>query len=442
MWKWFLAIFIVLVAGCGGGAYWMYSSGKFDELKAQLMPGSKPLAVRIEKVTKGDLVRTVSAPGLTEPKTKVSISAQVSARIVALPFREGQDVRAGDVLVRMDARDLAANLDSANAQLKSEQARLEGAKASLVNAESELVRRRNLYETKDISKAELDTAEEQYLRLESSKNMAEFSIEIAKANIQRAEKDLDNAVITAPFDGTIVKLNAEVGELVVVGTLNNAASVIMEMADLSTMLIKAKVDEANVAPVKPGQNAKVFFNAYDEEKFDATVERVRLQRQKDTDGTSFFETELLVHVPPGRRLMWGLTSNCDIEVERIRDAIKVPSQAILDRPVDELPASIRESSPNVDKNKKFARVVYVFKDGKAVTVPVSIGPSDLTHTVILAGLEEGQQIVTGPFKQLIGMKEGQTILDESTQPKTGPGGAPLPAQPKTAEAPAKTAGAT
>ncbi|HLO42320.1 MAG TPA: efflux RND transporter periplasmic adaptor subunit [Phycisphaerales bacterium] len=416
MWKWFLAVFIVLVGLCGGGAYWMHTSGKFEELRTQFMPGAKPVVVRIEKVSRGDLVRTVSAPGLTEPKTKVAISAQVSARIIGLPFREGQDVKAGDVLVRLDARDLQANLDSAKAQLKSEEASLEGAKASLASAESELIRRRNLYETKDISKAELDTAEEAYLRAESAKNMAEFSIEIARANITRAEKDLDNAVITAPFDGTVVKLNAEVGELVVVGTLNNAGSVIMEMADLSTMLIKAKVDEANVAPVKPGQNAKVFFNAFDEEKFDATVERVRLQRQQDTDGTAYFETELLVHVPQGRRLMWGLTANCDIEVERIRDAVKVPSQAILDRQIDELPLQIRENNPNVDLTKKFARVVYQFKDGKAVTIPVRIGPSDLTHTVILAGLEPGTEVVTGPFKQLVGLKEAAVIEDESKRP--------------------------
>ncbi|MCK6477469.1 MAG: efflux RND transporter periplasmic adaptor subunit [Phycisphaerales bacterium] len=433
MWKWFLGVFIVLVALCGGGAYWMYSSGTFEELRSKFMPGAKPVTVRVEKVIKGDLVRTVSAPGLTEPKTKVAISAQVSARIIALPFREGQDVKKDDVLVRLDARDLAANLESAKAQLKSEEARLEGAKASLVSAEAELVRRRNLYETKDISKAELDTAEEQYLRAESNKNMAQFAIDIARANIQRAEKDLDNAVIKAPFDGTIVKLNAEVGELVVVGTLNNAASVIMEMADLSVMLIKAKVDEANVAPVQPGQSARVFFNAFDEEKFEATVERVRLQRQQANDGTSYFETELLVHVPAGRRLMWGLTANCDIEVERIRDAIKIPSQAILDRPVDELPAAIRDNNPNVDKNKKFARVVYAMKDGKAQTIPVSIGPSDLTHTVILSGLEPGQEIVTGPFKQLTGLKEGQVIEDEAkVKPSVSPG-QPAPA-PATAEA--------
>lgn len=442
MWKWFLGVFIVMIGLCGGGAYWMYSSGTFEELRNQLMPGAKPVIVRIEKVGKGDLIRTVSAPGLTEPKTKVAISAQVSARIIAIPFQEGQDVKEGDVLVRLDARDLAANLDSAKAQLKSEQARLEGAEASLTSAEAELVRRRNLYETKDISKAELDIAEEQYLRAESSKNMAMFSIEIAKANIQRAEKDLDNAVIKAPFAGTIVKRNAEVGELVVVGTLNNPGSVIMEMADLATMLIKAKVDEANVAPVLPGQNAKVFFNAYDEEKFDATVERVRLQRQMDKDGTSYFETELLVHVPPGRRLMWGLTANCDIEVERIRDTVKVPSQAILDRAVDELPTEIREGSPQVDKSKKFARVVYAIKNGKASTIPVSIGPSDLTHTVILAGLESETEIVTGPFKQLVGLKEGQTIADEAKQPKPGekPGAKPAD-KPADAPADAKTADA-
>ncbi|MFO0835739.1 MAG: efflux RND transporter periplasmic adaptor subunit [Phycisphaerales bacterium] len=417
VWKWLLGIFVVLVLGCAGGSYWLYSSGQLKKLQEQFRPDLQATTVRLDKAIKGNLIRTVSAPGLSEPKSKVLISAQVSARITALPFDEGDQVKAGDVVVRLDDRDLVANLDSARAQLDSEKARLDGAKATYKNMEQELGRRRELFSTKDISKAELDQAEADFQRAESNLRAAEFAIEIAKANISRAEKDLDNAIIKTPIDGVLVKRNAEVGELVVVGTFNNAGTVIMEIADLSKMLLQAKVDEANVAPVKSGQKAKVFFNAYRDKAFEATVQRVMMQRQVDRDGTAYFETELLVEIPKGDQVFWGMTGNADIEVETIRDVVKVPSQAVLDRPMDELPKNIVDASQYIDKTKRFARVVYKVVDGKAVTVPVSIGPSDLTHTIILGGLAADETIITGPFKSLTGMKEGQTVRDETTIPK-------------------------
>lgn len=419
MWKWFLIAFVVLAVSCGLGGWWLKSSGKFEELQQQFRPDMKATTVRLEQVSKGNLVRTINAPGVIEPKTKVLVSAQVSARIIALPFDEGDVIKQDDIIVRLDARDLQANLDSAKAALKSEQARLEGAKAAFANASTELGRKRELAASKDISKAELDLAETDYERAESSLRVAEFSIDIAKANISRAEKDLDNSVIKSPFDGVVIKRNAEVGELVVVGTLNNAASVIMEIADLSVMLVKAKVDEANVAPVKIGQKARVFFNAFTDKSYNATVERVQMQRQIDRDGTAYFETEMLLEVPKGETLYWGMTCNADIEVETILDVLKVPSQSVVDRPVDELPIGLRSESQFVDRNKKFARVVYQVVDDKTVTLPVSIGPSDLTHTVIVGGLEAGQTIVTGPYKSLLSLKEGQKVLDEAKAPKKG-----------------------
>lgn len=429
MWKWLLGIFVVLVLGCAGGSYWLYSSGQLQKMREQFSPELQATTVRLDTVKRGDLTRTVSAPGLTEPKNKVSISAQVSARITALPFEEGDVIKQGEVVVRLDDRDLVANLDSARAQLKSEEARLDGAKATFKNTEQELGRRRELFSTKDISKADLDQAEADFQRADSNLRAAEFAIEIAKANISRAEKDLDNAIIKSPIDGVLVKRNAEVGELVVVGTFNNAGTVIMEIADLSKMLLQAKVDEANVAPVKAGQKAKVFFNAYRDKAFEATVQRVMMQRQVDKDGTAYFETELLVDIPKGDQIFWGMTGNADIEVETIRDVVKVPSQSVLDRPIDELPKSVTDSSQYIDKAKKFARVVYKVVNGKAVTVPVSIGPSDLTHTIILGGLAGDETIITGPFKALTGMKEGQAVRDETTIPKT-----PKPEATKTASA--------
>lgn len=416
MWKWLLAFAVIFIGAAAAGGYFIAQSKEFRELLQNFNPSDKPLEVRIGKVEKGTLTRTINAPGTIEPKTKVQISAQVSARIVALPFREGESVKAGDVVVRLDARDLAAALESAQASKAAEEARLEGNRATLARARAEVERQRQLAASGDTSKSALEQAETDLRRAETGVEASTHAIEIARANIARATKDLENTEIRAPFDGTITKLNAEVGELVVIGTLNNAASVIMEIADLNVMLLKARVDEANIAPVKAGQPAKVFINAFRGREFEATVDRVGLKRETDRDGTGYYIVEVLVKKPEGEVLYSGLTANTDIAVESLYDVLKIPSQAIVDRRVDELPKEARES-PLVDRTKAFARVVYTLVDGKTAVVPVTVGPSDLTHTVLTAGVEEGKPVVVGSFKTLVDLRHDRKAIDEATKKK-------------------------
>ena len=412
MWKWILGLVVVLAFTCVGGVMLAESTGKLKELRAKFDPQAKPLSVRFGAVDRGDLVRVVSAPGQIEPKTNVKISAQVSARIVALPFREGAVVKAGDVVCRLDARDLAAIVLSSEAQLKSEEARLESAKAALANTTMELRRARDLYETKDIPKSELDAAELNEARSQAELGVALQAIEIARANIERARQDLSYTTIAAPFDGVITRLDAEVGELVVVGTLNTPGSVFMEIADLSTMLVKARVDEANIAKVEKGQKCTVDIAAYEGETFTGVVDHVGLTRKLDTDQTAYFEVDVLLDRREDIQLRTGLTASVDIQIQVLRDVLRVVSQAVVERRVDELPAEIA-ASPLVDAKKRFARVVYIDRNGEAWPIAVKTGAVDLTHTVIEQGLESGQRVIIGPFKALMEMKANRAVTDEA-----------------------------
>lgn len=417
VWKWLL-IALILVAGMFGAAfYFAHESGVLKKIEEQFNPKAKAMEVKFGAVERGVLVRTISAPGQVEPKTKVEISAQVSARIVELPFDENDRVRKGDVVVRLDDRDLRAQLDAANASLRQEQARLAGAQAGLSNAEIELKRVQDLVASKDAAAADLDAARLEYSRAESGLRQVEHAIEIARANIQRAEKDLSNAVIMAPFDGVITARNAEVGETVVVGTLNNPGSVIMEIADLSLMLVKARVDEANIAPIQEGQGALIFINAYADRRFTGKVEHVGLKRMLDRENTPYFEAEVLIDRPGDLVLRSGLTANVDIQVETFAQVLRAPTQAVLDRAVDELPGEVTRDNPVIEQGKKFTRVVYIEKDGKARPVPVKVGASDDTHTIITEGLTEGAKIVTGPFKALSKLQNGQAIVQETVKKK-------------------------
>lgn len=417
MLKWLIGLgvaFVLFLLIAGGGAYFFLNSAKGKEMMQSFKPGTKAKEVRLAPAERGELIKTVSAPGVIEPETNVKISAQVSARITALPFRAGDEVKAGDVVCRLDAVDLKARVDAAQARLAATRARLGGAEANAIMANAEFGRSKELFDAGDTPKSDLERAEANYLQAVSALDALKAEILSAEAEVVAAQKDLDNAVITSPIDGVMTTLNAEVGELVVVGTLNTPGSVIMEIADLSRMLLKAQVDETNIKPVKPGQRAQIYTPFDPEGELTGKVGRINLKREvNQADGTGYFEVEILVDVPEGVRLLSGLTANTEIEVEIFDGVLKVPSQAVLDRRVDELPRELADSSALVDKSKTFARIVFVERQGKAVATPVSIGPSDLTHTVILAGLAETDRVVTGPFRELTSLKNDTPIIDEA-----------------------------
>ncbi|MHA7814243.1 MAG: efflux RND transporter periplasmic adaptor subunit [Phycisphaerales bacterium] len=371
------------------------------------------MPVIMEPVSYGDLERTISAPGSIEPRKLVKISSQVSAKVLSLPFDEGEQVKKGDVVIRLDPQDLVAALDAAKAGLAGQEASLGGAEANLINARLSYERLQQLNETGDATKAELDSAEASFLQAQSNKQVLIHQIEQAKAQIERAQKDLDNTTITSPIDGVITTLSAEEGETVIVGTTNNPGSIIMEIADLSQMLLKAQVDEANIAPVEVGQDAKIYLNAYPDREYDGSVQKIALKRQVAADGTGTFEVEILMDLSEGEILRQGLSASTDIVVEHFYDAMIVPSQAVVDRRIEELPEDIKTGNELIDLNKTFTRVVYRVVDGKTVATPVKVGPSDLTQTVITEGLGKDDIVVTGPFRVLVDLKHDRAVRDEN-----------------------------
>jgi HlyD family secretion protein len=153
--------------------------------------------------------------------------------------------------------------------------------------------------------------------------------------------------------------------------------------------------------------------AFPNVKFTGVVDEIAPKHRFSGNGTRYYRTEILLDNDSNvSKLCTGLTADVDIETRKHPDVITVPSQAILAREVDSLPLDIREKSAELDKGKKFATVVYRFIDGKAVATPVRAGQSDLTHTIVLAGLKEGDKIVVGPYKILDSIRHDQKLKDE------------------------------
>ena len=414
-------------------------------------------AVRVEKVSRGDLVEIVSAPGQIQPKTKVSISAKTTARIMALPFDEGMEVKKDQLIVQLDAKDLeaqlkatesrraaqAAQIDVGEAQLKSQEASILSTRVQLADAERNLKRQRELLSTQDVAQSMVDEAQAQVDQLKAqlqgalasleanraSLTVQRHQLEAAAAEILRAKDNLSYTTILSPIDGIVTRMNAKVGEMVVTGTMNNMGTVILEVSDLSEMQVDAQIDETNIANVKQGQKAKVRIAAFADKEFSGEVKLVALDVADQRFGGNnqsfgggsqqgrWYRAKVVVDTE-GKRIPAGLSSDVDIETQRHEDVIRVPTQAIMGRPVDELPEAIK-NRPEVDKNKQLATVCFILSDdGKAKITPVTIGASDMTHTQITAGLKDADRLIIGPYKVLPGLKHDQKVKEDTTASST------------------------
>jgi HlyD family secretion protein len=379
------------------------------------------------------------------------VSARVSARIVDMPYDEGDVVTCGDpnanppvpasVLVKLDAKDMESQLriaqasrDAQQAQIEVEKERIEssraavvGLAASLEQAENDFQRKKGLFDTHDISKADFDQVKYRLDSLRAENESAKHDLEAAQRNLVVLKHNLDAAdariaeakellsytTITSPINGVVTRVNAKVGEMVMTGTMNNPGTVILEVSDLSQMLAVAEIDEADVGSLQAGQEATATVLAFGNIVFKGKVDEIALKHRINNTGTRYYRTEILLDNDPNvSKLYTGLTGNVNIKTHKHVDILKVPSQAVLAREVEDLPLDIRENCSEVNKNKTFVTVVYRFVDGKAVVTPVKMGESDLRYTIIKSGLKEGDKVIVGPYKALENLKHDQAVQDE------------------------------
>ncbi|NBP51037.1 MAG: HlyD family efflux transporter periplasmic adaptor subunit [Actinobacteria bacterium] len=331
---------------------------------------------------------------------------------------------AGELIMRLDDRDLKAALQSAEARrdgeryrLEAERSRIVGSQNNMENARALAQRQESLYRAGDVSRQSFEDAatrardlEAQYLAQKNTIVQLEKSLAAAEATIEQQREALRRTVVVAAIDGVVTQLNAEVGELVVVGTMNNPGTKVMTVADLSKMKLTAKVSETDIPRVAKGQSAEVRINGYKNRVFKGTVDEVALSRTVEArDGTGYFKTAILLELG-GEQVFSGLGGNVDVSIAT-HSGLNIPSQAVVERKVDLLPDAVR-SSPLIPAGRKTANVVFRVIDGKAVATVVSTGASNLTNTIILDGLKAGEEVVTGPYKALERLKDGDEVRRE------------------------------
>ncbi len=390
----------------------------------------------------GDLTVTVTAPGEIRAETRVSLSARTSAAVLELPVEEGDVVAVDQVLVRLDDADAAARLraakanrdravaelDVARARLKAARAATNADRASLAEAEADLERVQQLAMTDDVALREVEAArarvgrlraqtEAEALRVEAdAANLIALDavVDAADAEISRAEENLAYTVIRSPIDGTVTKVNAEVGETVVVGTMNNQGTVILEVADLSRMICVAEVDEASVADLELDAVARVRSAAYgDDVVIPGTVRSIALGKTQDTrsgEDSGHYEVEVLLDLAAveGVKLFSGLTADVEFVTREHTGVLVLPSQAVVSRAVDRLPDAVRDAE-EVARDTRETPVVFRIDNGVVRIAPVRLGDSDLLESLVESGLSEGDEVVAGPFAALQELNDGDAV---------------------------------
>jgi HlyD family secretion protein len=370
--------------------------------------GKKGTEVYAEPARRTEIAQIIKASGRIDPRVKVDISAHVIGKIEQLYVEEGDEIKAGQPFLRLEQQAFTAARDRALAQLEIARSRLRQAEINLEDNEIRRSRARRLHQEGVLSREGLDQAELAYKSDELALEQAKESVHQARAELEQAEDDLRKTTIYAPLSGRVITLNAEEGEVVVSGTMNNAASVIGTIADLSEILVEVDVDENEIVFVRRGQPVDVIVDAVSERMYEGSVVEIGSsgsQRSGPQEVTSFKVKVLLDR--PDEQLRPGMSARAEIEVDRRPGTLTVPIQAVVYRP----PPGIEDASAEDE-----IKVVFVARERKAVQTPVEVGISDATNIEILGGIEEGVEVITGPYRTLRNLEDGDAI-----EPKAAPG---------------------
>ena len=436
---WIIVIVLVLLAAGGIGArVWRNRNN---------LP-----AVAVETVRARDLDAIVSASGKIQPKRQVNISATTMGRVTRLAVEEGQRVKAGEFLLEIDPRSLAGQLERGEASVAAARSSLQQATTAIEQARANLeLAQQSLKRQQDLSKDGLTTRE----ALERAQNEVtvresdlkarqqeaqtrEQQIKQEQAGLSTTRYSLSQVTIVSPMDGIVTRRNIEAGENVVVGTMNNAGTVLLTVADMSAIQGEIEVDETDIPNVTIGQHAIVTIDAVADRTFKGHVSEIGnspIQTAPTTVTGQRQATNFKVVVTidePVPDIRPGFTCTAEITTATRKDAVAVPIQSLTVREMlfDEKGALVHEPPPPVQRNafgtpvpvtpqappdpppgqtRKETEGVFVVRDGRVVFEPVKVGIAGERYFEVVSGLKAGDQVVTGPFDSVRQLSDGSPV---------------------------------
>lgn len=416
---------------------------------------NKSTKIAVEKATKRNVVETVSANGKIQPEVEVKISSDVSGEIVELFVKEGDQVKKGDLLCRINpliyesnSSRMVATLNGAKANLSNSKARLEQIKAAFVNAEASFNRNKKLFDQGAISQSDFDAAKAAYEGAKADVKGAEdnvdasaFNVKSTEASLKEANDNLAKTNIYSPVNGTVSKLNKEKGERVV-GTAQMEGTEIMRLANLNEMEVSVEVNENDIVRVHNGDTSSIEVDAYLGRKFKGVV--TEIANSANTTGVTAEQVTNFVvkirilqesymdlltannNIAPFRP---GMSATVDVQTKKVNNVIAVPIQSVTTRndsteynlqnkgkekggDEDVVVTNDNEKKQNNDDLIKIQECVFVYNaaEGKVKMVPVKTGIQDNNYIEILTGVKEGDEIVSAPYSAIAKeLKDGDVV---------------------------------
>jgi HlyD family secretion protein len=410
------------------------------------------IAVNVEKIQKRDLNAIVSASGKIQPQRLVNISADTMGKVTDLKVEEGQRVQKGQFLLQIDPRNLTtaynqtqASLAAARSQMEQLRVSIDSTKTSLKQAQDQLARQQQLYKQGLTPKETLDNADNLVKMRQADVTSQERQIETQRlrmtqeqATVENAKLNLSKVRIESPITGIITRRNIEEGETVVIGTMNNAGTVLLTVADMSVIEAEVEVDETDIPNVKLGQKAKVTIDAMMGKSFTGKVTEIGNSPIQAAGSTSASQatnvkvkTTLDGEIPDVRP---GFTATAEITTASRAGVIAVPIQAttVREKVVDKegnivpdenpkgakrRPTTVLDSELKPGQEKKELEGVFVVTDNKAVFTPIKTGIAGEKYFEVLSGVKEGEQVIVGPFSSVRELADGAAVKIEAA-PRT------------------------
>jgi HlyD family secretion protein len=416
----------------------------------------KGLTVTTEVIKSRDLEAIVSASGKIQAKRTVNISSDTVGRVVNLAVNEGDRVKKGQFLLQIDPKTLKSRVDNGSASLKAAEVTLDQMRQSVETGRVQLeLARQNLTRQQDLWNQQLTTrelldkavndvkvAESSLAEREKSAGVQASRIAQERANLDSAEYDLSRVRIQAPIDGIVTSRSIQEGEMVMIGTMNNAGTVLMTLADMTIIQAEIEVDETNVPNVEIGQKAKITIDAIPDRTFRGHVAEIgnspiaaATGAAAGTQATNFKVKVMLDEPVPDVRP--GFTCTADITTATRQSAVSVPIPAVAVRELvyDANGQVIKE--PKTDKRRRPSAVetavsaqelkpgqtrketegVFVARDGKAEFLPIKMGVAGDKYFEVLSGLKVGDQVITGPYNSVRGMADGDLVKIDNSKKK-------------------------
>lgn len=386
--------------------------------------GGSGTEVEVQEAVRRTITTRVKASGEIVPEKKVDISARVVGVIVELPVKEGDRVEQGQVLLEIERQLYESTRDQQRAALDQAEVTRRRLDVTLRTAERNLVRLRDLKAKDFTSQESLEAAEDGVenakIELESHGHL----IAQTRSALKQASDDLDRTTIRSPMEGVVVALNTEKGETAVPGSNNVPGSVLMTIADMSRLLAKVEVSEVDVVGLEKGQAAGVVVDALPGDPQRGTVTEIGSSGHKDPATGSIRFTVKVALKDPHAGLRPTMTAKVSVVTKDRADVVSVPIQAVVKRRID-------AEGKEVDATSAAGRAlparegVFVVKEGRVRFVPVKTGAADELHVEVESGLDAAARVVTGPYRTLKTLKDGERVRWEAKPP--GKASSPTPA---------------